>query len=105
MPAELQDKINFQNSDSDSDIESDSDKTTDPKLLAELPATTTAAAKKSKKTTKPSKEPKESKRGVVFLGRIPHGFYEHEMASYFSQFGPIIRLRLSRSKKVLFPNQ
>ena len=37
--------------------------------------------------------------GVVYVGRIPHGFYEHEMRQYFSQFGDISRLRLSRSKK------
>ena len=30
--------------------------------------------------------------------RIPHGFYEHEMRAYFTQFGPISRLRLSRNK-------
>lgn len=37
--------------------------------------------------------------GVVYVGRIPHGFYEHEMREYFSQFGDISRLRLSRSLK------
>lgn len=37
--------------------------------------------------------------GVVYVGRIPHGFYEHEMREYFSQFGDISRLRLSRSHK------
>ncbi|KAJ3355012.1 MKI67 FHA domain-interacting nucleolar phosphoprotein [Entophlyctis luteolus] len=37
--------------------------------------------------------------GVVYLGRIPHGFYEKEMHSYFSQFGEVLRLRLSRNKK------
>ncbi|TGZ79580.1 RNA-binding domain-containing protein, partial [Ascodesmis nigricans] len=37
--------------------------------------------------------------GIVYLGRIPHGFYEHEMRSYFSQFGTVSRLRLSRNKK------
>ncbi len=37
--------------------------------------------------------------GVVYVGRIPHGFYEHEMRGYFSQFGDISRLRLSRSRK------
>ena len=31
--------------------------------------------------------------------RIPHGFYEHEMRAYFSQFGDIRRLRLSRNRK------
>ncbi|KAJ1663052.1 nucleolar protein [Coemansia sp. RSA 1813] len=37
------------------------------------------------------------KPGVVFVGRIPHGFYEDEMRGYFSQFGEIKRLRLSRN--------
>lgn len=37
--------------------------------------------------------------GVVYVGRIPHGFYEHEMREYFAQFGDISRLRLSRSRK------
>lgn len=36
---------------------------------------------------------------VVYLGRIPHGFYEQEMTSYFSQFGGITALRLARNKK------
>ncbi|KAI9734798.1 MAG: hypothetical protein M1818_006785 [Claussenomyces sp. TS43310] len=37
--------------------------------------------------------------GVVYLGRIPHGFYENEMKQYFSQFGDISRIRLSRNRK------
>ncbi|KAJ1800005.1 hypothetical protein LPJ59_001421 [Coemansia sp. RSA 2399] len=37
------------------------------------------------------------KPGVVFVGRIPHGFYEDGMRGYFSQFGDIKRLRLSRN--------
>ena len=38
--------------------------------------------------------------GIVCLGRIPHGFFEPQIHAYFSQFGKIIRLRLSRNKKV-----
>ncbi|KAG0001397.1 MKI67 FHA domain-interacting nucleolar phosphoprotein [Entomortierella chlamydospora] len=37
--------------------------------------------------------------GVVYLGRIPHGFYEEQMKAYFTQFGKVLRLRLSRNKK------
>lgn len=37
--------------------------------------------------------------GVVYVGRIPHGFYESEMRQYFSQFGTITKLRLSRNRK------
>ena len=40
----------------------------------------------------------KSGEGVVYVGRIPHGFYEHEMRAYFGQFGHINRLRLSRNK-------
>ncbi|CAI4217287.1 unnamed protein product [Parascedosporium putredinis] len=42
---------------------------------------------------------RNEKPGVVYVGRIPHGFYEHEMRQYFTQFGPITRLRLSRNKR------
>ncbi|KAK6366511.1 nucleolar protein [Exophiala oligosperma] len=37
--------------------------------------------------------------GTVYVGRIPHGFYEAQMKEYFSQFGDISRLRLSRNKR------
>lgn len=41
----------------------------------------------------------DGESGVLYIGRIPHGFYEHEMRQYFEQFGPISKLRLSRNKK------
>ncbi|KDN42492.1 RNA-binding domain-containing protein [Tilletiaria anomala UBC 951] len=43
------------------------------------------------------------KAGVLYIGRIPRGFYENEMRSYFSQFGNVTRLRLSRNKKTGAP--
>ncbi|KAF6840457.1 ribosomal biogenesis protein gar2 [Colletotrichum plurivorum] len=51
--------------------------------------------KKQKKLADGAKE----EPGVVFISRLPHGFYEHELRGYFSQFGPINRLRLARNKK------
>jgi nucleolar protein 15 len=39
-------------------------------------------------------------RGVLYIGRVPHGFYEEQMKEYFSQFGNVTRLRLARNKKV-----
>lgn len=39
-------------------------------------------------------------RGVIYLGRIPHGFHEDQMKAYFTQFGDVTRLRLSRNKRV-----
>ncbi|OJD28003.1 hypothetical protein ACJ73_00609 [Blastomyces percursus] len=46
-----------------------------------------------KRNTTEAEEP-----GTVYVGRVPHGFYEHEMRAYFSQFGPITQLRLSRNR-------
>lgn len=37
-------------------------------------------------------------RAYLYPSHIPHGFYEHQMRAYFSQFGPINRLRLSRNR-------
>ncbi|PKS06950.1 hypothetical protein jhhlp_005546 [Lomentospora prolificans] len=55
--------------------------------------------KLSKKQRKALEAARNQKPGVVYVGRIPHGFYEHEMKQYFSQFGTINRLRLSRNKR------
>lgn len=42
----------------------------------------------------------QKKKGVLYVGRLPHGFYEKQMRMYFSQFGPVLRLRMSRNRKV-----
>ncbi|XP_073127212.1 uncharacterized RNA-binding protein C1827.05c [Henckelia pumila] len=44
-------------------------------------------------------EDKENKATVLYVGRIPHGFYENEMEGFFKQFGSVKRLRISRNKK------
>jgi nucleolar protein 15 len=62
--------------------------------LPELPH-----AKETIRKLKDVKEDSNEGTGVVYVGRIPHGFFEHEMRQYFSQFGDITRLRLSRNKK------
>jgi nucleolar protein 15 len=55
--------------------------------------------KSQKKALKKANEEAEGdKPGVIYVGRIPHGFYEHEMREYFGQFGTILKLRLSRNK-------
>ena len=38
--------------------------------------------------------------GVIYLGHIPHGFYENQIRDFFSQFGTVNKVRLSRCKKV-----
>ncbi|XP_010245768.1 PREDICTED: MKI67 FHA domain-interacting nucleolar phosphoprotein-like [Nelumbo nucifera] len=52
-----------------------------------------------KKLLHGQEEPKKNKATVVYIGRIPHGFYEDEMEGFFSQFGTIKRLRIARNKK------
>lgn len=52
---------------------------------------------KSKKRLAPNDEEQEE-TGVVYVGRLPHGFFEDQLRAYFSQFGDIKRLRLSRNK-------
>ncbi|XP_077241188.1 RNA-binding (RRM/RBD/RNP motifs) family protein [Tasmannia lanceolata] len=44
-------------------------------------------------------EPIKETATVLYIGRIPHGFYEDQMQGFFKQFGTIKRLRLARSKK------
>ncbi|KAF5281435.1 hypothetical protein FQA39_LY17789 [Lamprigera yunnana] len=37
--------------------------------------------------------------GWVYLGHIPHGFYEEQIKEYFEQFGRIVNVRVCRSAK------
>ncbi|KAI7981951.1 putative RNA-binding protein C1827.05c [Camellia lanceoleosa] len=47
----------------------------------------------------PKSETTENKATVLYIGRIPHGFYENEMEGFFKQFGTIKKLRLAKNKK------
>lgn len=47
----------------------------------------------------PEEKPLVNKATVLYIGRVPHGFYEKEMQAFFSQFGAIKRLRIARNKK------
>lgn len=37
--------------------------------------------------------------GTMYIGHIPHGFYEDQIRAYFGQFGVVNKVRLARSKK------
>jgi nucleolar protein 15 len=41
----------------------------------------------------------KSQRGVVYVGRLPHDFYEPDIHKIFAQFGDVTRVRLARRKK------
>ncbi|KAN0108200.1 hypothetical protein V8E51_007942 [Hyaloscypha variabilis] len=55
--------------------------------------------KKQAKLKKVAAFPGQGKPGAVYVGRIPHGFFENEMRAYFGQFGNILKLRLSRNRR------
>ncbi|KAK2625073.1 hypothetical protein QTJ16_005442 [Diplocarpon rosae] len=63
-----------------------------------LPERKKLSKKEEKKLKKAAEAGASDKPGVVYIGRIPHGFYENEMKAYFKQFGTILKLRLSRNK-------
>ncbi|KAI9358591.1 hypothetical protein DFJ73DRAFT_819010 [Zopfochytrium polystomum] len=72
-----------------------------PDLGSDVEGPAGASKRKRQKAASPGKPlvAPANTGGVVYLGRIPHGFYEAEMLSYFKQFGEVVRLKLSRSKK------
>lgn len=51
----------------------------------------------AKKILQESDEPLES--GVVYVGHLPHGFYEEQLDGYFSQFGAVKKVKVARNKK------
>ncbi|KAG5646126.1 hypothetical protein DXG03_004365 [Asterophora parasitica] len=66
--------------------------------VAKLPTIAKDDAIVKRKLEKAKRTPTDD-RGVLFIGRIPHGFYEDQMRGYFTQFGTVTRVRLSRNKK------
>jgi len=68
---------------------------------ATIPAVDLSNQPKQKKNKQRGKDNKISLKNssVIYLGHIPHGFYEKEMSSFFSQFGNVQDLRLSRSRR------
>jgi RNA recognition motif-containing protein len=45
------------------------------------------------------KQKVEQLRGLVYVGHLPHGFYEEEIKGYFKQFGRVTNAKVCRSKK------
>ncbi|KAF9007625.1 hypothetical protein BDQ17DRAFT_1407471 [Cyathus striatus] len=85
----------------DDDDSSDDEAMNDDPLgvdVAKLPTIAKDDATVKRKLEQAKRQPTED-RGVLFLGRIPHGFYEDQLKAYFAQFGEVTRLRISRNKK------
>ncbi|KAJ4344192.1 nucleolar protein [Ascochyta clinopodiicola] len=77
----------------DSDSENDIDFPEDEGVVPKLTKSQKKAIAKAKDT------PKATEPGVIYVGRVPRGFFEPQMKKYFSQFGRVLNLRLSRNKK------
>ncbi|KAL4706467.1 hypothetical protein ACJJTC_003039 [Scirpophaga incertulas] len=63
------------------------------KLIQKNESTDTSQIEKQRKSVK------RKPRGLVYIGHIPHGFYEHQMTQYFKQFGVVTNARVIRSKR------
>lgn len=61
--------------------------------------TKTKGGSKGKKAVAKADHAEDELSNVVYVGHIPHGFYEKQMKEYFSQFGHVAKIRLSRNKK------
>lgn len=56
-------------------------------------------SKKSKKAASLVKKVAHESSNVIYLGHIPHGFYEKEMRVFFKQFGEVKKIKLFKSEK------
>ncbi|KAJ5485237.1 hypothetical protein N7539_005225 [Penicillium diatomitis] len=82
----------FESSDDEDDVADEGYDSKQP--IPRIPDT----KKAEKKLKKLQQGENKDEPGTVYVGRIPHGFYEHQMRAYFSQFGEITKLRLSRNR-------
>ncbi|KAI0787968.1 hypothetical protein C8Q74DRAFT_647087 [Fomes fomentarius] len=96
QPTDEQEFYGFSSDDDSSDEEEVADDISGIDM-SKLPTIAKDDAVVKKKLEKAKRKP-TGDRGVIFLGRLPHGFYEDQMRAYFSQFGSVTRLRLSRNK-------
>eukprot|EP01138_Halocafeteria_seosinensis_P006338 gb/GECG01006479.1/.p1 GENE.gb/GECG01006479.1/~~gb/GECG01006479.1/.p1 ORF type:complete len:341 (+),score=62.91 gb/GECG01006479.1/:1-1023(+) len=55
--------------------------------------------KGKKKTAKKEGQIRPKPNCVIYIGHIPHGFFEDQMKGFFSQFGDVKRARVSRNMK------
>ena len=66
---------------------------------AELAALSKAVKSKVKQRARQPLPAKSTGTGVIYIGHLPHGFYEDAMQGFFSQFGNVLAVKVSRSKR------
>ncbi|KAF2672659.1 hypothetical protein BT63DRAFT_396379 [Microthyrium microscopicum] len=82
--------------------DSESEEEDDGIALDKLPAVP-AATDADKKALEKKKDGHQEDTGTLYIGHLPHGFYEHQMRAYFSQFGTVTQLRLARNRRTGAP--
>ena len=100
--------INDGSSDAEADMFSDSeDEDVDNGVIAEEQAEAlnklgkvVEEAKNKAGVSETNDSAGETERGVIYIGHLPFGFFEDQMKAFFSQFGEVTRLRISRNPKV-----
>ncbi|XP_076163458.1 MKI67 FHA domain-interacting nucleolar phosphoprotein-like [Ptiloglossa arizonensis] len=74
------------------------EKKTSDLIESSLPSKSSRPQKVNRRKNNKIKTRRRNPRGIVYLGHIPHGFYEEQMKDYFQQFGIVTRVRVVRSK-------
>eukprot|EP00455_Lapot_gusevi_P055583 TRINITY_DN904_c0_g1_i1.p1 TRINITY_DN904_c0_g1~~TRINITY_DN904_c0_g1_i1.p1 ORF type:complete len:260 (+),score=84.94 TRINITY_DN904_c0_g1_i1:70-849(+) len=69
------------------------------KELAKISQSATQLLEQSNLDEKKSEAKPAKKTGVVYIGHLPHGFYENQLRQFFTQFGQVLRVRVSRNPK------
>lgn len=58
------------------------------------------AKERIQKSRKIKRKCDDVQSGVVYVGHLPHGFYEQQLKGYFSQFGDVNKVKVARNPKV-----
>ncbi|XP_017782197.1 PREDICTED: MKI67 FHA domain-interacting nucleolar phosphoprotein-like [Nicrophorus vespilloides] len=48
---------------------------------------------------KVAEEGSSKERAIIYIGHLPHGFYEKELREYFGQFGKVTKVTVPRAKR------
>jgi len=99
----LEDKLSGLN-DKEWDSSDDENETDNESMdVDDEPQKDKATSTQNQPKSKPKKKQKQVISSVIYLGHLPPNFEEAEMLSFFSQFGTVAQVKLSRSKKTNRP--